>query len=1119
MYRRWISTCLVVISFSGCDLVKENTLFKIVTDSGIHFNNIILENDSMNILALEYFYRGGGVAIGDLNNDQLPDVILGGNMVPTRLYLNQGSLKFKDITRTAGLLTDQWINGISLADLNHDGFLDIYMCSGGSNHPARRKNLLFISQGIDDQNLPHFAEKAAEMGVDSERSSTQSAWLDFDLDGDLDMILVNTDANNKNPNVIVPMLNDGTAPNADQFFENQLAETGRLTFKEVSKAAGIKYEGFSLGVAVSDFNYDGWPDLYIANDHISNDVLYINQQNKSFTNLTGKLLKTNSYYSMGVVTKDFSNDGLTDIFTLDMMPEVNERKQKMMMAMNLSRFQMAGDYQYQPQFMRNTLQLNLGFDQENLPVFSEIGQLAGIHNTDWSWGAVAADFDLDSNNDLIIANGYARDITNLDFVYYKRTMGYFAENLAGKDYQEAVNHQPPIELSNYAFANRGNATFEEVTQNWGLHSSNLSNGIAYGDLDLDGDLDLVVNHINQAASVYENQASLGDRHFLKIFPKEPSGSYCTGVKSYLYSGNEVMFQELFPVQGFQSAHEPVIHYGFKDILRLDSLVLIWPNGLKSVMVSPLMDSTYTLTRPGNYLMQGDQITVNARLNIPEDQSGLPIFEQHSLKEGWKHQPAAPYQDLYRQPLLHKTYSKEAPKIASADIDDNGFTDFYVCSGPEQEGTIYHQTSLGTFTKSNFDKGGAFSDMDAEWLDVDQDGLPDLFVSTGSVSFGEGNKNLRDRLYMNTGNGFELAWDRLPDLSTFTREVVAFDYDLDGDQDLLILGRVTHEKFPQSPLSYLLQNDQGRYKRVGQNLLPDHGYLGMVAAAEKVDIENDGRFEVILASEWHPLRLLRWHNDKFIWEQMPSVSDRKGWWQSIKVSDLNQDGFSDILVGNFGLNNVFAENLPICLYEADLDGDSFYNPLLAWKIPDQQGNQKFFPVAQKDQLTARIPYLKRVYQTYEEFAKVDMEQLLALGKKPPRQELKMNCLESFMLINRGGEHFDLEALPREAQSGPVNAFVVEDFDHDGYLDILGAGNNERLNVNLGWNNNSKGFLLKGSSSGYRSVSNTSCNLFLDNKIKDMAKVNKHQVVLSSYNDSLRILNWNSTDEEQIVSKYR
>lgn len=1094
-----IALCVPLLyGLAGCHS-EQKTLLKRVEDSGVTFVNQITENDSMNIMDMSYFYRGGGVAIADLNNDQWPDLILGGNMSPTEIYLNQGGFRFEEVTEEAGLLARQWINGISVADINQDGNLDIYLCAGGYTDPKMRKNLLFVHQGTNAQGVPRYEEQAADYHLDSDKSTTQAVFFDFDKDQDLDVILVNTDPDNLNPNIVKPRINDGSVPNTDQLLENRLDEEG--IFVDVSSHAGIVYEGFSLGVAVSDINDDGWPDIYVANDHLSNDLLYINNQDGTFTNRIADLVTAQSYYSMGVLTQDLTNDGLTDIFTLDMLPETQERRQKMMMAMHWTKFSLAEDYEYEAQFMRNTLQVNLGKKQQGVPVFTEVAQSAGLHDTDWSWGCLSADFDLNGYSDIIISNGYARDITDMDFVSYHENNAFFTKSLDNKLYKKDLADRPPILLSNYAFANRGKLQFEDVSAQWGLKQPNLSNGIAYGDLDRDGDLDLVINHINQRASVYRNQLSSPDKHFIKIYPVNQSGIPVFGVKAYLYSEQEVQFRELYPVQGYQSMHEAVVHFGLSG-QKVDSIRLVWPKGATTRLLKPATDTVLYVEQPQPLKKEFKKIPAPPHF----------IYRQSDLLP--EHRPYPPFVDVERYPLLVQTYAKEGPPLVTSDYYETQSSMIFTGSGPEQAGMILSQRADGTFERMEFDKGGSYEDAGAAWLDADQDGDLDLYVSSGNAYFQDGHSSLKDRLYLQEEGQFYLANDRIPDIRSFTQEVIATDYDQDGDSDLLVLGRVDGRFFTSSPRSYLLQNNDGKFTDVSADCLPNGGLLGAVSGAAQSDLNGDGPKEIILAGEWERITVLSWNGSRFEKGDLhQSLPDLTGWWQSVKVSDVNQDGWPDILAGNIGTNNPFSEKTPLQLHVQDIDGNGVAERIVGWHMLNTEGQRQLYPIASRDALGEQVPLLKRKFKDYEAYAQARLGQLL--GEVETQSEVyEVNFLKSIVLYNLQGKGWKTEVLPWEAQLGPVHDFLVEDFDEDGKIDLMCIGNNEKLLVELGWNNSFAGALLNNTGQGFVAVPNREVGLYVTTQARKAVKLGPKAYFVANYGDSLYHLSWQKTESPSL-----
>lgn len=1062
----------------------------------------------MNIMELEYFYRGGGVGMADINRDGRLDLLLGGNMSPSRLYLNKGQFQFEDISEASGFEVNAWVNGISFADVNQDGWMDIYLSVGGSNRPSLRKNRLFLHQGLDATQTPRFVEVAASVGLASPRSSTQAAFFDFDRDGDLDLFVANTHPTNRQPN-LVRTPRDGTRPQGtDQLFQNLLVETGKLAFEDVSQQAGIRYEGFSLGLAVSDINLDGWPDLYLANDHVTNDVLYLNQGDGTFQNVIEDAIKAQSYYSMGVFIKDVNGDGKNDIFTLDMLPERNDRRQRMVMAMSLNKFSLAEEYGYQPQFMKNALNLQVGtrLNEQGppLPRFSELGQLAGIHNTDWSWGSVIADFDHNGHNDIVIANGYPRDITDMDFVAYQEASSYFEQGQYQQQYREALRQQPPLALPNQAFSQTAPLRFQAVADEWGLGNPNVSNGVAYGDLDQDGDLDLVINHLNQPASVLKNQLSAPEHHFLALQPLNEQGVPALGAKVFVKAGSSWRYQELYPVQGYQSFQAPVLHMGLGATQGVDSVLIGWPDGSVTHFPSLGIDQTHRLTQGEGEVYQGPWPP-----SSPPGPFSSPLVVDTLA---WKHEPYVPFDDFYIDPLLPQTYSTEPPLLATADVDGNGTLDAFVGSGARQKGQLFVQASEGSLLAKPFDKGGPFEDMDAAFLDADQDGDPDLYVASGGIRHMPGHPALQDRLYLNQGGHFSLAADALPNLRTFTKSVVPFDMDGDGDEDLFVGGRLDNEVYTAIPASYLLMNEGGTFSDASE-LLPEGGRLGWIASAEAADLNQDGQEELILAGEWQPIRILEQQQGRMV-----EITDRfahhalHGWWKSVSVKDLNQDGYPDIIAGNLGLNNPYAEHLPLELHIADLDANGREEFLMGWHLPDGQGNRQNVPVAMRDDLTAKVPGIKTRYPSYSAFSEVSLDELLQLAEHVPHS-FRINTLESMLLINQGGQGFQRVVLPLAAQWGPLHLALSRDFNGDGQLDLLCAGNARSSPVSMSWNEASLGcLLLSQPAGGYRALPPAQAGLSLTQQLRDGAWMAADLALFSIYGAAPLLMRWDRSSPE-------
>ena len=834
---------MLVMIFWSCQ-EDGNTLFEPMSpaSTGINFANEILFTDSLSVLEFEFIYNGAGVAVGDFNNDQLLDIYFTGNMTTNRLYLNKGDWQFEDITEAAGLITSGWSNGVSLVDINQDGFLDIYVSRGGPRGTSAqdRANLLYINNG----NLG-FTESAAAYGLDNSEYTVQSAFFDYDLDGDLDVYLLSNALVNFNRNTSRPIDATGKAPSVDKLFRNN----GDLSFSEVSEEAGILIEGFGLGVEICDINEDQWPDIYISNDFLTDDLLYINQQNGSFKNEAASYLKHQTYNGMGNDLADFNNDGLLDIAVLDMLPEDNRRRKLTMMGNNYDEYQNNIQYGYQPQYIRNTLQLNNGNG-----TFSEIGQLAGIDATDWSWSVLFADYDNDGHKDLFITNGYRKDVTNLDFVVYGQQVLAMGEREANRQQRlHALNELPGAKLPNYMFRNQKDLTFLNTTKEWGLNEPSYSNGAAYADFDNDGDLDLVISNIDEVASLYKNKSrELNDTssNYLKVRLLGPPGNQQgLGAKIRLYYGNQMQYQYFTPYRGYLSTVDPQLHFGLGTLTKIDSFQIVWPDGS--------LQSIYN-------------VPVNQSLSIkyqPSDSPG-PLHHQPttyfrevagSINIDHRHEENI-YVDFKIQPTLPHMHSRNGPGLSVADIDNNGLHDFYVGGATGFSGTYFLQNPDGTMNHQTLNLDSASEDMGVLFFDADGDGDQDLYVTSGGSAHIDNLSPYQDRLYSNDGHGnFAYQSEALPRITESSSCVVAGDYDHDGDLDLFVGGRVRPGSYPLTPQSYLLLNESGsndeeiRFRRATATIPDDFEAMGMVTSALWTDYNNDGWLDLIVVGEFMPIK--------------------------------------------------------------------------------------------------------------------------------------------------------------------------------------------------------------------------------------------------------------------------
>lgn len=795
MKRRFTQLVLLILltttSFH-CQWLRGKKMFNRLdaSQTGITFQNNLQYNDSLSVLDFEYMFNGAGVALLDVNKDGLTDVLFTGNQVSARLYLNKDQLKFEDITEKAGLKTEGWCYGASVVDINQDGYPDIYICKAGNRRTPKEQmhNLFFINNGNNT-----FTESAAKMGLDDDGYDIQAAFLDYDKDGDLDMYLLRNSFVNYNRNTARVKQLDGGAPSTDKLFRNN----GNNTFTDVSKEAGITIEGFGLGVGVCDLNGDNWPDIYVSNDFLTNDLVWMNNGNGTFTNKAETMLRHTTYNAMGNDIADFNNDGAEDIVEVDMLPPDNKRWKLTMMGNTYEQFQQDLRFGYQPQYVRNTLQLNNGDG-----TFSEIGQLAGIAATEWSWAPLFADFDNDGWKDLFVSNGYRQDITNLDFILYgKRALFIGTPEANRKERMDILKNYEGIKVPNYLFQNKGNLHFSNVAADWGLDDATYSNGAAYGDLDNDGDLDLVINNLDQPASVYENQCNKLEPNapWLRIRLDGPVGNKDgLGTKVYVWQGGARQYQYYSPYRGYISTVEPYLHFGLHKT-TIDSIKVSWPDGKIQVITKPASNALLTL----HY---SDAHTTN---NSKLFQNPMPLFMGYNSETGiaYKH-IEDDFVDFKLQPLLPHLLSHEGPGISVSDINNDGLDDFFIGGAAGSRGTIFRQQQNGTFRSFALPDSNLSDNMGSLFFDADNDGDADLYVASGGVcAMKNGDQVYQHRFYYNDGNGnFTPDKNAMSSVNTSASCVVASDYDKDGDLDLFVGGRVSPGEYPLPPRSYLLRND-------------------------------------------------------------------------------------------------------------------------------------------------------------------------------------------------------------------------------------------------------------------------------------------------------------------------
>jgi hypothetical protein len=1119
---------LLVLLASACNQRNASSVnglrFSLLSSSATHidFNNKVTESDSVNFFTNEYMYIGAGVAAGDFNNDGLQDLFFCGSQSPSKLYINKGNFKFEDVTQSAGINTNVWCLGVSVVDINNDGLQDIYICVSQSPHGDKRKNLLYINQG----NLK-FKEEAADYGLADTGYSTQAVFFDYDNDGDLDMYLLNHRLYNPYPNNLAPPDTSGNSPAEDRLYCNIGTPPGKNhpVYKDVSKTAGIKEDGYGLGVVVTDINNDGWQDIYVANDYIANDILWLNNRDGTFTNVIANATRHESYNSMGVDAADINNDALADIAVLDMSPEINSRKKTMFMSSGVEKYYMERRLNYQPSFTRNMLQLNNGFINEHgkqIPFFSEIGQLAGISETDWSWSVLLADFNNDGWKDMYVSNGIAKDLTNSDFVSYKKSSeeGGYSFNVSDitsqqerKQILKKLDDYGTVKQKNYLFLNDHNLRFTNATDSVEMNDLSVSQGCIYVDLDNDGDLDLVTNNMNQPASIWRNdlRKSAQDtvHNFITITLKgNKENSSGIGAKVFAYNKGAVQYFEQQTVRGYLSCMDNRIHIGIGNATAIDSLRVIWSDG-KTQLLQHVKANQFITIKKTDALQNFNATTVNQS----------PLFTEVTAKESllYKHNESV-FFDFGKQTVLPQKYSQLGPCLAVADINGDGLQDFFVGGAAGQPGKIFMQKKDRTFTAHDIITGSKRGeDIGAVFFDANGDKHPDLLVTCGSSEFSENDSANAPCLYMNDGKGnFTLNKQALPNnINTMAAAVSVCDYDGDGDTDIFIGGRMIPGKYPASPRSYILQNNKGVFTDVTATVCPALLQPGMITAALWSDFDNDHQPDLIICGEWMPVRFFK--NEKGKLHEVTAntgLADSTGLWRSLRAVDVDNDGDTDYIVGNIGMNNKFhiVAGRPMELYAKDIDNNGSVDLIPAYYIKDDEGKYELFPGIDRSQLADEAPVIKTKYLLYEDFAKVNMQQLVNDYGKNGWAVYTCNVEQSVWLENLGKGKFKMHDLPLPAQFAPVNTIAVKDVNNDGNIDLIIAGNEYQTDVVTGRYDASYGLILEGDGKGnFTPVKVAPSGFIINGDVKSLQLIrtsNKEDMVLAAVNDdSLRCFKLN------------
>ncbi|MGB3781022.1 MAG: VCBS repeat-containing protein [Tunicatimonas sp.] len=1096
-------TCLL-----ACE--SDNSLFHRLpaSQTGITFANTIVENDSLNVIDYTYLYNGGGVGVGDVNNDGLDDIFFAGNQVSSRLYLNQGDFTFRDVTQSSGVSTSRWATGVAMVDINQDGWLDIYVCVASKFGAALSKNYFFINQGADAPgDEVTFVDQAERYGLADDGYSTQAAFFDYDHDGDLDMYLLTNGLEEFSQNNARPKKTQGEGLSNDKFYRNDTPSDRphQLVFTDVTREAGILTEGYGLGITVNDINLDGWPDVYVANDFITNDLLWINNGDGSFTDRAADYLKHQTHNGMGTDVADFNNDGLVDIVVLDMLPEDNFRQKMMFGKPNEDRFQLNLRFDYTPQYVRNTLQLNNGFTPEGEPSFSEIGQLAGVSNTDWSWSALFADFDNDGYRDLLITNGYAKDVTDMDYASYRASASQFgtAEAKREKAVQLAALLKE-AKVHNYVFKNDGDLTFTDVSEAWGLTTPSFSNGTAFADLDQDGDLDVVTNNINDEAFVYENTLEKSpENNYLRIAlsgpPNNPAGLQAT---VRLRHDGQQQYHHHTVYRGYKSTVENTIHFGLGAHTLVDSVEITWPDGRYQLLRNVPANQTITL----RYEDAVDSPPPPARRPTP-----LLTNVSGELQLNYQHQEED-FVDFKYEPLLPRRYSQDGPCLTSGDINGDGADDFYVGGAKRQPGRFYVQQADGQFISQTLPGDSLYEDLGALLFDADQDGDPDLYVVSGGNEFPANDPAYRDRFYRNDGQGnFTPDSSVIPATAASGSCVRAADYDQDGDLDLFVGGRIVPKRYPLPASSCVLRNEGGRFVDVTQKVAPTLTELGLVTDAQWTDYNQDGTLDLVVVGEWMPITFFRNEDGQFV--KATELTHTTGWWNCLLAGDFDEDGDPDYIVGNLGLNSRYhaSADEPLRLYTKDYDQDGRIDPILTYYIMGEE-----YPAAYRDALSDQMNPMRRRFPKYETYATTTFDELFTTTELEGAYVLEAERLTTSYLENQGNgldgyPTFTIRDMPTITQIAPVHRMITDDLNGDGHPDVLMVGNSYAPDMHVGRYDAFIGQALLGDGTGqFRPLTLSESGFYVDTDAKDIIRLNRNGKptwVVASNDDSLRVLTKN------------